>query len=131
MNTAIPAIARAMTIGVAATLAFHAANASIDRVSHDGSMSDAPLTFVVKYSDLDVSNIEGAKTLYTRLRVAAKVVCAPLESTNPWDEVQHRACMDKAIAGAVASVDRPLLSQYHRLRTKGENAGPVQLAKSN
>jgi hypothetical protein len=38
--------------------------------------------------------------------------------------------MHKAIADAVSSINRPLLSQYHQLRTKGGKAGPVQLAKS-
>ena len=43
---------------------------------------------------------------------------------------EYRACVDKAIADAVAIVNRPLLSQYHQLRTKGDKAGLVQLAKA-
>ena len=131
MNNTIPNIARALTIGIVAILAFNAANASTDGVSNVQSMTNQYLTYVVRFSDLDVSKIEGAKTLYARLRYAAKVVCTPLENASSWGDAQHRACMDKAIADAVASVDRPLLSQYHQLRTKGEKAGPVQLAKSN
>jgi UrcA family protein len=131
MNNTIPAIARALTIGIAATLAFNTANASTDGVSNVQSMTNQYLTYVVRFSDLDVSKIEGAKTLYTRLRYAAKVVCEPFESASLSGYARHNACMDKAIADAVARVDRPLLSQYHQLRTKGEKAGPVQLAKSN
>jgi hypothetical protein len=39
--------------------------------------------------------------------------------------------MKKAIADAVASVNRPLLSQYHQLRTKGDKTRGVELAKAN
>jgi UrcA family protein len=131
MNNTILAMTRALTIGIAAILAFNSANASADGASNVQSMTNQYLTYVVRFSDLDVSKIEGAKTLYTRLRYAAKVVCEPLESASSWGYARHNACMDKAIADAVASVDRPLLSQYHQSRTKGEKAGPVQLAKSN
>jgi UrcA family protein len=131
MNKFMATTARALTISIAATMAFNAASASTDGVSKVQSMANEYLTYVVPFSDLDVSKIEGAKTLYTRLRYAAKVVCEPLESVSSWGYARHRACMDKAIADAVASVDRPLLSQYHQLRTKGEKAGLVQLAKSN
>jgi hypothetical protein len=39
--------------------------------------------------------------------------------------------MDKAVSDAVASVNRPLLSQYHQLRTKGDRIGLVQLARAD
>jgi hypothetical protein len=39
--------------------------------------------------------------------------------------------MDKAVADAVEHVNRPLLSQYHQLRIKGDKAGLVRLAKAN
>jgi UrcA family protein len=129
MNNTIPNMVRALTIGIAAILAFHTANASTDGGSNVQSMANEYLTYVVRFSDLDVSKIEGAKTLYTRLRYAAKVVCEPLESASSWGYARHNACMDKAIADAVASVNRPLLSQYHQLRTQGDKA-PVELAMS-
>lgn len=80
MNKTIAAAAPTLTICVAATLGFNAANASTDGVSPDQSMTHASLTYVVRFSDLDVSKFEGAKKLYARLRYAAKVVCKPLES---------------------------------------------------
>jgi UrcA family protein len=130
MNKFMATTARALTISFAATMAFNAASASTDGVSNIQPMANEYLTHVVQFSDLDVSKIEGAKTLYARLRYAAKAVCMPLESAGLWGDAQHRACMDKAIADAVANVNRPVLSQYHQLRTKGNKAGPVQLAKS-
>jgi UrcA family protein len=131
MNKTIATAARALTICIAATLGFNAANAATDDASSAQSMKKEYLTYVVQFSDLDVSKIEGAKTLYARLRLAAQVVCTPLESASSWGERQHRACMDKAIADAVASVNRPLLSQYHQSRTTGNKSSPVQFAKAN
>lgn len=129
MNKFMTTTTRALIIGIAATLAFNAAGAS--GVSNVQSMTNGYRTYVVRFSDLDVSKIDGAKTLYTRLSHAAKVVCEPLETIDSWGSLRFSACMQKAIAAAVASVDRPLLSQYHQLRSKGATTGPVQLAKSN
>jgi UrcA family protein len=131
MNKTIAAAARALTICVAATLGFNAANASTDGVSTNQSMTHATLTYVVRFSDLDVSKFEGAKKLYARLRHAATVVCKPLEIASLWRSDQYETCMNKAIADAVASVNRPLLSQYHQLRTKSDKGRIVELAKAN
>ena len=93
-------------------------------------MSNASRTYVVRFQDLDLSKIDGATALYARLRHAARVVCDPLESREMGLAEKYRACMNKAIADAVASVNRPLVSQYHQSRTKGDRTF-VQLAKAN
>jgi UrcA family protein len=131
MNRIISTTARALTIGIAATLAFNAANASTEGVSNAQSRTNEYLTYVVRFSDLDISKIEGVKTMYARLRYAAKVVCEPLESARSLGAAEYQACMDKAIADAVTRVNHPLLSQYHQSRTKGDKSGPIQLAKAN
>ena len=86
------------------------------------------VTYPVGYSDLDVSKIRGAKTLYLRIRYAAERVC---EGATTWGKKEGQTCVNKAIDDAVARIDRPLLSQYHQLRTKGDKAGLVQLASAN
>ena len=86
------------------------------------------VTYPVGYSDLDVSKLKGAKTLYLRIRHAAEVLC---ESAATWGKKEGQACVRKAIDDAVARVDVPLLSQYYQLRSKGDKAGLVQLAKVN
>jgi UrcA family protein len=128
MNTIITTAARALTICIAATLAFSAASASAGSLGNDESVTGASHKYVVRFPDLDLSRIEGVTKLYLRLRYGASVVCKSLESE--WFPAEHRACVDKAIANAVATVNRPLLSQYHQLRTKGDRAGLVQLAKA-
>jgi UrcA family protein len=88
----------------------------------------ATVTYLVGYSDLDVSTMRGAKTLYLRIRFAAETLC---ESSVTWGKKEGEACVRKAVNDAVARVDAPLLSQYHQLRSNGDKAGLVQLAKAN
>ncbi len=86
------------------------------------------VTYPVRYSDLDVSTMQGAKTLYLRIRFAAETLC---ESAATWGKKEGQACVNKAVGDAVAHVNLPPLSQYHQLRTKGDKVGLVQLANAN
>lgn len=131
MNTTMVTTARAMTICIAATLGFNAADASAGSLSRDASLGDPPLKYVVPFQDLDLSKIDGATRLYARLRYAARAVCEPIQSRQLGLAEKYRACVDKAIADAVARVNRPLLSQYFQLRTKRDSAGLLQLAKAH
>jgi UrcA family protein len=110
-------------------VAYNAAAASPGRL--DESVAGGSLKYVVPFSDLDLSRIEGAATLYARLRHAARAVCETILTAQPGLGEKYRACVDKAIAEAVASANRPLLSQYHQLHLKGDRAGLAQLAKGH
>jgi UrcA family protein len=92
------------------------------------SPATATITYPVGYSDLDVSTPKGAKTLYLRIRYAAETLC---ESAATWGKKEGNACVQKAVNDAVTRVDAPLLTQYSQLRSKGDKAGLVQLAKTN
>ena len=129
MNNTIAITARAIAICAAATLGFNA-NASAAGPANTQSVANEALTYVVRFADLDLSRIKGTTELYGRLRNAARVVCAPLEGRDLLIATKHEACMRTAIADAVESVHRPLLSQYHQLRTKGDKAALVQLANA-
>jgi len=128
MNKTTTTAVRAMTIGLAAVIVCSAAQAS--NVSKDPSATNERYQNVVRYSDVDLSRIEGAITVYGRIRQAANAVCESLDSRVLGLAEKHRACVNQAIADAVASVDRPLLSQYHQLRTKGDKGALVQLASN-
>ncbi len=91
------------------------------------STANWSVTYPVRYSDLDVSTMQGAKTLYSRIRFAAETLCA---SAATWGKEEGETCVNKAIDDAVAHVNLPLLSQYHQLRIKGDKA-LVQLANAN
>jgi UrcA family protein len=129
MNTIITNTARALTICIAATLGFSAADASAGTLSNDTSVTGAVRKEVVRFPDLDLSRIEGVTMLYGRIAHAARDVCDPLLTT--WHPAKYRTCVGQAIADAVATVNRPLLSQYHQFRIKGDKAGLVQLAKAH
>jgi len=86
------------------------------------------VSYPVGYSDLDVSTLQGAKTLYLRIRYAAETLC---ESAATWGKKEGDACVNKAVNDAVARVDAPLLTQYNQQRSKGNKAGLVQLAEAN
>ena len=92
------------------------------------SPATATVTYPVGYSDLDISTTKGAKTLYLRIRYAAETLC---ESAATWGKKEGDACVQKAVNDAVTRVDAPLLTQYSQLRSKGDKAGLVQLAKTN
>src|SRR5271157_3760685 len=86
------------------------------------------VTYPVRYSDLDVSTMKGAQTLYLRIRYAAETLC---ESAATWGKKEGEACVHKAVNDAVARVNAPLLTQYSQLRSQGDKAGLVQLANAN
>jgi UrcA family protein len=130
MNKTATAI-RALTVCAIAILGFNTAKASTADVPTDLSLRNATRTYTVRFADLNVSTFEGAKALYARLGHAAKVVCEPLESAPSFGSTQYERCISKAVADAVASVNRPLVSQYHQSRTKSDKARGVELAKAN
>jgi UrcA family protein len=119
MKIALATAVIAMIICIATIVGSSAAVASSGGPVNQQFSSDPPLTSVVHFSDLDVSSVEGAKRLYARLRRAATEVCEPLESASAAGASEQRACVTKAIEDAVADINRPLLSEYHRLQTKG------------
>jgi UrcA family protein len=131
MNKTVATTARALTLCIAATLGFNAVDAFAGDFSRNDPATDAPAKYVVRFPDLNLATIAGVTTLYGRLRQAAYVVCQPILSEQTRFPGEYRTCLDKALSGAVASVHRPLLSQYHELRTKGDNAGLARLAKAN
>jgi UrcA family protein len=126
MNKTMTTAARALAICAAAAIGHSASAAPTDQTVAGGLR-----TYVVRFHDLDVSRMEGAAALYSRIHHAAVVVCEPGVSRDVGIYVMYRACMDKAVADAVEHVNRPLLSQYHQLRIKGDKAGLVRLAKAN
>jgi UrcA family protein len=128
MNKTSTLAVRAMTIGLAAVIGCSVAHATA--VSKDQSASNERYQYVVRYADVDLSRIDGAMTVYRRIRQAANAVCESLDSRVLGLVEKHRACVNQAIADAVASVNRPLLSQYHQLRSKGDKGAVVQLASN-
>ncbi len=94
--------------------------------SHD----DRPLSVVVRFADLDVSRDAGAATLYARIRLAAHRVCVPLAGRSLSARARQAACVDKAIANAVAAVAAPHLTDLHQRATGRDSAPKTHVATS-
>jgi UrcA family protein len=68
-----------------------------------------PPSKTVKFADLNLQTVEGAKVLYQRIRFAANEVCAPT-GRDPVARVAAKVCIDTAIDNAVRAVDAPYLT---------------------
>jgi UrcA family protein len=97
--------------------------------AHADSPSQSPLHVHVHFADLDLARIDGAATLYTRLRAAARQVCAPLDE-KPLERAQRfRACVADALSAAVTKIDQPLLTSYYLAQLDGRSAVYAEVAK--
>ena len=67
------------------------------------SAQEAP-NIVVKYSDLDLSTSEGARTLYKRITAAARMVCPYQDSRELALQAVGRSCREASIERAVRSI---------------------------
>ena len=70
----------------------------------------------VHFGDLNIDQTTGAVVLYRRIRHAAERVCG--EREVPGSRVvslDWRRCVADSIDRAVASLDRPALTAYHRV----------------
>jgi UrcA family protein len=66
---------------------------------------------IVRFSDLDISTSDGAKTLYNRIYAAARDVCEKSTGTDPILRGAFKGCVDTAIDKAVKNVNAPMLTQ--------------------
>jgi len=66
---------------------------------------------VVTANDLDLNTPHGAQVLYDRLRGAANYVCGSQLGIAPVPDAV--ACYENALATAVRSINRPLLSMLY------------------
>jgi UrcA family protein len=84
-------------------------------IASSAAMADATVTLkseVVRYDDLRLISAVGAAVLYGRLHSAADRACGSLDGRPPALAARYRACVDEAMAKAVADVNEPVLTQY-------------------
>jgi UrcA family protein len=80
----------------------------------------------VHFGDLNIDQTAGAAVLYRRIQYAAQHVCG--EPQLPGSHIVSpywRKCVAQAVDGAVAAVDRPVLTAYHRVHTTPSDRGPA------
>ena len=87
------------------------------------------VSVVVKFADLNVSNPQGAATLYGRIASAARNVCGSYDSSDVFhhgSQASVNACVRKAIAAAVTRVGQPELFAVYN--TKNRQPLPITVA---
>jgi UrcA family protein len=77
------------------------------------TLDPVPPSLHVHYSDIDLANSGGAKTLYERLTTAADIVCAPYKSLELAQQKPYRFCVRQAVSAAVADINSPMLTSYY------------------
>jgi UrcA family protein len=113
---------------VTTTILLAALATTAAQVSQAATTDGAVLSQKVEYRDLDLSDMNGTKTLYRRLRGAAESVCAPLEGQGLARVQRYSACVYGAMASSIARVNKPLLRQYFESKNGGPGRAPVQVA---
>jgi UrcA family protein len=82
--------------------------------AHASEIRNAPAQKVVRYTDLSLSQSDGAKMLYVRLQRAATQVCGTRDRTDLRQMQLQRECYEKALAEAVATVDKSAVTALYR-----------------
>jgi UrcA family protein len=103
---------------------------SILSVAAAAPPSDVP-TAVVKFGELDTTRTAGKEELYRRLSRAADAVCSPLEGvfgSRALVTPQYKACMNQALSGAVAQINRADFTDYVAMRTQKSVGAATRLA---
>ena len=75
-------------------------------------------SIVVNFSDLDLNNLEGVKSLYQRLKAGVHKVCGPKTGVETISvTIQRNQCFDATLSNTVNKINNQLLQQLH---TQGE-----------
>jgi UrcA family protein len=65
----------------------------------------------VRFQDLDLNTDAGVQVLYHRIKGAANQVCGYVDVRNLVAARTHQACVDRAMADAVAAVNNQMLTK--------------------
>ena len=104
---------RCAIIGVATLAAVLAVN----HASAVGSSGEVPRV-VVRYSDLDLSQPQGARALYYRIQRAARMACGGIDVEDLPHRAQFHVCVDQAVANAVTNIDSQRLTEIHEAQVQ-------------
>ena len=79
-----------------------------------GGSAQAEPSVRIDFETLDLTQPEDVESLYTRIKLAARMVCS--DSSSPWDAKHMRYiedCRNAVVADAVERIDQPLLTALH------------------
>lgn len=102
--------AKALLLGLATVGLAAAVHADTDWVPANGVTQ-----VVVRYGDLNLASADGTRTLYARLRAAARQACNDaISGRNLQSYLSYEACYSSALDGAVSKVGSARLQALHR-----------------
>jgi UrcA family protein len=124
INTLETAMNRITTIILTSAVAVGA------QMAHAADPTDASLRHVkVLYSDLNLTSIDGATTLYRRLQSAAESVCAEHGTKDLGSVFRVKTCVSAAVSAAVTDINQPTLTAYYRAKHSYTNAAVRQASR--
>jgi UrcA family protein len=74
--------------------------------------TDEPYSVTVQFADLDLDRKAGIAKLYFRIKSAAQRVCDQQANERLAAKQTYAVCVERAVATAVARIDRPMLTDY-------------------
>jgi UrcA family protein len=80
-------------------------------------------TVVVRYSDLNLTQPDGARALYERIKTAARQACGATTIEDLTLFAHYHECYDHAVANAVAKVRSTRVTELHRNETQHVTRG--------
>jgi UrcA family protein len=80
-----------------------------------GPAEDA-FSVTVQFDDLDLTREPGIARLYSRIKGAARQVCDQPAEAQLVAKQKYAMCVKRAVAEAVARINRPLVSDYFARR---------------
>jgi UrcA family protein len=120
MNTAGNTHSRSFNAILFASLVTFACLMSSGRAEADSVQF---LSKTVSYDARALNSEQGARSLYARLRTAAREVCSPYESPELSRRRIWQSCVDTSMESAVLKVNSPLVSAVHNQTTLRADAG--------
>jgi len=100
------------------------------QIAHGAGPTDvSPRHVKVLFSDLNLTSIDGATTLYRRLQNAAESVCAEHGTRDVRSQFRARTCVSTAMSAAVADINQPTLTAYYRAKHSHTNAAVRQASR--
>jgi UrcA family protein len=111
MNTSTPVLSTKAFICIAAVAACAVLSGPVQADDHD-----VTVRIPVRTAGLDLNQPPRAFELYRRLQHAANIVCGDANRVDLEPVADFTGCYEKALGGAVGSVNRPQLTMVY-LRT--------------
>jgi len=78
---------------------------------------EAVKSVVVRFSDLDLSQPQDARTLYSRIQRAAQLACGEAETADLARFARYHNCIEQAVTNAVATVNVHQVTEIHQAQS--------------